>query len=115
MTGPYESNMCHAKTTESCAPGEAKRRGQRTAGKLRLYEILYTLNQGFEQVLGQLQQLEKLGQGHQPWEALRVTVEENRAEVNFELVRARLPPVHDFGWPIRQSHAMGFLQRSQLV
>jgi hypothetical protein len=36
------------------------------AGKLRLYEILYTLNQGFEQVLGQLQQLEKLGLGHQP-------------------------------------------------
>jgi hypothetical protein len=95
--------------------GDAKSRSQRTAGKLRLYEILYMLNQGFEQVLGQLQLLEKLGPGHQPWNALRVMVEENRAEVNFELVRARLPQVHDFGWPIRQSHAMGFLQRSQLV
>jgi hypothetical protein len=53
--------------------------------KLRLYEILYTLNQGFEQALGQLQQLEKLGLGHQRWKALRVAVEETRAEVNFEL------------------------------
>ena len=66
--------------------GEAKSRGERTAGKLRLYEILYTLNQGFEQVLGQLQELEKLGLGRQPWKALQVIVEENRAEVNFELV-----------------------------
>src|SRR5260370_41522934 len=65
---------------------EAKSHGQRTAGKLRLYEILYTLNQGFEQVLGQLQQLEKLGLGREPWKALRVIMEENRAEVNFELV-----------------------------
>ena len=39
---------------------------QHSAGKLRLYEILYTLNQGFEQVLYQLQQLEKLGLGRQP-------------------------------------------------
>jgi hypothetical protein len=37
-------------------------------------------------VLGQLQQMEKLGLGHQPWNALRVMVEENRAEVNYELV-----------------------------
>jgi hypothetical protein len=63
-----------------------KRHGQRTAGKLKLYEILYKLNQGCEQVLGQLQQLETLGLGQQPWKALRVMVEENRAEVNFELV-----------------------------
>ena len=60
---------------------EAKNR----AGKLRLYEILYTLNQGFEQVLHQLQELEKLGLGR-PWQALQTIVEENRAEVNFELV-----------------------------
>jgi len=32
-------------------------------------------------LLDQLQQLEKLGRGHQPWKALRVTVEEIRAEV----------------------------------
>jgi hypothetical protein len=33
---------------------------QHTAGNLQLYEILYNLNQGFEQVLDQLRQLEKL-------------------------------------------------------
>jgi hypothetical protein len=43
---------------------EAESRGQHSVGKLQLYEILYNLNQGFEQVLGQLQQLEKLGLGH---------------------------------------------------
>jgi len=37
-------------------------------------------------VLAQLQQLEKLGLEHQPWKPLRMTVGENRAEVNFELV-----------------------------
>jgi len=46
--------------------GEAQTPGQHSVGKLRLYEILYNLNQSFEQVLGQLQQLEKLGLGHQP-------------------------------------------------
>jgi hypothetical protein len=43
--------------------GEAKGRGQHFLGKLRLYEILFNLNQGFEQVLGQLQLLDKLGLG----------------------------------------------------
>src|SRR5260370_20306706 len=65
---------------------EAKSHDQHSVGKLRVYEILYSLNQGFEQVLGQLHQLEKLGLGQQPWRALRVIAEENRAEVNFELV-----------------------------
>ncbi len=65
---------------------DAKSSGQRTAGKLRLYEILYTLNQGFEQVLQQLQEMEKLGLGRQHWKALQTIVEENRAEINFELV-----------------------------
>jgi|SRR5579864_4773200 len=41
---------------------KAKSRRQLTAGKLRLYEVLHNLNQGFQQVL-QLQQLEKLGLG----------------------------------------------------
>jgi len=57
-----------------------------SAGKLHLYEILYNLNQGFEQILHQLPQMEKLGLGRQAWKALRVIVEENRAEINFELV-----------------------------
>src|SRR5260370_13501250 len=51
---------------------EGKIRGQYSVGKLQFYEILFNLNQGFEQVRGQLQQLEKLGLGHQPWNALRV-------------------------------------------
>ena len=68
--------------------GKAKRRGQHSVEKLPLYEILHTLNQGFERVLGQLQQLEKLGLGHQRWNDLRVMVEENRAEVNFRTGRA---------------------------
>jgi hypothetical protein len=72
--------------------GEAESHGQHTARKLRLYEILYSLNHGFEQVLGQLRQLEKLGLGHQPWKALRVMVEENRTEVNFELVERLAEP-----------------------
>jgi hypothetical protein len=77
---------------------EAKGRGQQHyVGKLRLYEILYTLNQGFEHVLGQLQQLGKLGLGHQPWKALLVMVEENRAEVNFELVE-RLAEREERDW-----------------
>ena len=57
-----------------------------SAGKLHLYEILYNLNQGFEQVLHQLQQLEKLGLRRQAWKAFAVMVEETRAEINFELV-----------------------------
>ena len=70
---------------------------QHSVEKLRLYEILCTLNQGFEQVLGQLQQLEKLGLGNQPWNALRVTMEENRAEVNFELIE-RLAEREERDW-----------------
>src|SRR5258706_15315529 len=59
---------------------------QHSARKLRLYEILYYLNQGFEQVLYQLQQLKKLGLGRQAWKAWEVMVEETRSEINFELV-----------------------------
>ena len=59
---------------------------QHSTGKLRLYEILNNLNQGFEEVLHQLQELEKLGLGRQSVKAFAVMVEETRAEVNFELV-----------------------------
>jgi hypothetical protein len=52
---------------------------------------------GFEQVLGQLQLLEELGLGHQPWHAFRVIVEENRAEINFELVE-RLAEREERDW-----------------
>ena len=42
-----------------------------------------------------MQQLENLGLG--PWKALRVIVEENRAEINFELV-ARLQEREHSDW-----------------
>jgi hypothetical protein len=44
-----------------------------------------------------LRQLEKLGLGHQPWKALLVIVEENRAEVNFELIE-RLAEREERDW-----------------
>jgi hypothetical protein len=59
--------------------------------------MLYALNQGFEQVVGQQSLLEKLGLGHHPWNALRVIAEENRAEVNFELVE-RLAECEQSDW-----------------
>jgi hypothetical protein len=85
MTGLPEPNMCHAKTTPKAVHTGEGRNRERTAGKLRLYEILYALNPGFEQVLHQLQELEKLGLG-QRWQTLQTIVEENRAEIKFELV-----------------------------
>ena len=66
---------------------EAKRRGQDSAGKLRLYEILCTLNQGFEQVLGQLQQLESSA-GAPAVECLRVIVEEKQCRGQLRTGRA---------------------------
>ena len=44
-----------------------------------------------------MRQLEKLGLGHQPWKGLRVTAEENRAEINFELVE-RLAEREEKDW-----------------
>jgi len=102
MTGIHQHTMHHAKTPERGArPGSrfqqrlstsSSRRAtesaaeQHSARKLHLYEILYHLNQGFEQVLLQLQQLKKLGLGRQAWKAWEAMVEEKRAEINFELV-----------------------------
>jgi hypothetical protein len=61
--------------------------GSGAAGKLLYYETLYRLNQGFDLVLSQLQQLKKCGGlGRRTWKSLQVTVEEARAEINFELV-----------------------------
>jgi len=57
-----------------------------TAGKLRFYEILYHLNQGFEQVLAQLQELERFGIRREASKKFQLIVEETRAQVNFELV-----------------------------
>ena len=44
-----------------------------------------------------MQLLEKLGLGRQPWNALRVIAEKNRAEVNFELVE-RLAEREERDW-----------------
>jgi hypothetical protein len=57
-----------------------------TAGKLRLYETLYHLNQAFEQILARLRELERFGIRRRVSKKFQVIVEETRAEVNFELV-----------------------------
>jgi hypothetical protein len=59
---------------------------QRTTRKLLLYEIIYNMNDGFEQVSCQLQRLEKRQVGGVAWKKFRLIVEEARAEINFELV-----------------------------
>jgi hypothetical protein len=82
--------------------GEGKSRGQHSVGKLQLYEILYNLNHGVEQVLAQLQIPEKLGQGTPAVERPTRFVEESRAEANFELCRAARGArrdVLDLLWP----------------
>jgi hypothetical protein len=66
--------------------GVAKGQEPATAGKLRLYEILYNINQSFEEVLAQLKTLERFGIRRRAATKLQVIVEETRAEVNFELV-----------------------------
>jgi hypothetical protein len=67
--------MCPAKTKE---PLPTHRR------KAAVLRNLLQLNRGFEHVLEQFQQLEKVGLQHQRWNASGVN--ENRSEVNFELV-----------------------------
>jgi len=66
-------------------PDSASRKEQkgRIEEKLRLYEALYHLNQGFEQVLSQLRLLEEFGFRRKGRETF---VEELRAEINFEIV-----------------------------
>ena len=54
--------------------------------KLHIYEILYQLNQGHEQVLCQLRKLEKHRIGRRDWRKFLAIVEETRAEINFEVV-----------------------------
>jgi|ERR1035438_3856346 hypothetical protein len=55
-------------------------------GKARAYAVLYHVNDGFEQILAELQQLDNSGAWRQVSKRLQVIVEETRAEVNFELV-----------------------------
>jgi hypothetical protein len=56
--------------------------------KLRLYEALYALNQGFESTLEGLERLEQLGLFRlENLNAFKVTLERTRAEANEELVQ----------------------------
>src|SRR6266852_8736754 len=57
--------------------------------KLRAYETLFTLNQGFENVLADLQRLQQIPFFRPEFlREFQVMVEETRACVNFELVEA---------------------------
>lgn len=56
------------------------------AGKVPAYAVLFHVNEGFYQILAQLQQLDKSGAWRQISKRLHLIVEETRAEVNFELV-----------------------------
>jgi len=75
-----------AKPRRAVAANRPKGQSGGTAGKLRLYEILYHLNQGFEQVLAHLQELDRFGVRRLTSKKFRLVMEETRAEVNFELV-----------------------------
>lgn len=57
--------------------------------KLRIYETLHALNQGFEQVLIDLGRLDRLGFHRDFLGAVRVIVEETRAWANFEVLERR--------------------------
>src|SRR6266705_1832881 len=57
--------------------------------KLRAYETLFTLNQAFENVLADLQRLQRLPFFRPEFlREFQVMVEETRACINFELVEA---------------------------
>jgi hypothetical protein len=75
-----------AKPPRAVTAKDVRGQGRDTARKLLYYKTLYHLNRGFNQVLSQLQQLEKGGVGRRAWKKLQVIVEEARAEINFELV-----------------------------
>lgn len=59
---------------------------KRPSQNLALYEILHALNQGFEQILGQLENLKKLRVPAELLGPFRLIVQETRAGVNFEVV-----------------------------
>lgn len=54
--------------------------------KRSLYEILYRINEGFDQIVDQFQQLDTSSVRRRAWKRFRLIAEELRAEVNFELV-----------------------------
>jgi len=74
------------KQPKAAAAEAPKVQSRGLVGKLRLYEILYNLNQRFEQVLAELQELDRFGVRRRTSKKFQFVVEETRAEVNFELV-----------------------------
>ena len=57
------------------------------AQKFRVYEILYSLNQGFEQVLADLRRLQQFPLFRREFlREFRVMVEETRAWANFDVI-----------------------------
>jgi hypothetical protein len=54
--------------------------------KIRLYAVLYRVNEGFEQILAQLKQLDESVAWRPLSKRLQVIVKETRAEVSFEMV-----------------------------
>jgi hypothetical protein len=82
---------------QSCVVAKTKRQNSRLAAfsqnvpKVHVYDALATLNRDFEQVLADLERLERLRLFPLRWQrkvlkVWRATLEETRASVNFELV-----------------------------
>src|SRR6266478_5619583 len=64
-------------------------KGQHTPQKVQAYETLYTLNQGFEQVLAGLRSLQQFPFFRPEFlREFQVMVAETRACINFELVES---------------------------
>ncbi len=64
-----------------------KGQSRHTRQKLHVYETLYTLNQGFENILANLRSLQKVPFFRSEFlQEFQVMVEETRACINFELV-----------------------------
>jgi hypothetical protein len=72
--------MCSTKTTKATHTGRTKEPLTTHRRKAAVLRNPLQLNRGFEQVLEQFQQLDKVGLGHQRWNASRVMANENRTE-----------------------------------
>jgi hypothetical protein len=55
-------------------------------GRVGAYAVLYHVNESFEQILGQLKQLDNSHGWRRVSKRLQLIVEETRAEANFEMV-----------------------------
>ena len=80
MIGLSQSNMSHAKSIGHT--GEAKSRDQDSVGKLQSTKSFTTLTTALNGCWASCSYWKKLGLGTGPCKALRVIIEEGRAEVN---------------------------------